>query len=218
MLGIFAHVQNDDWRIWGHLRYELDMGKAGPRVVAARIGAFDDGLDFDTALSGVSAVRRGKALAYRFDKDRRLSLLAGLLLDALLRERGLREHDMAYVIGEHGKPAFRDFPGLHFSLAHSGEMAVAALADAPIGVDVERLSDFPHEIAESREWTAMESVGKALGCGVGLFVDGGGFAIPQGMCVEHVDLGDYLVCVAVQSPVRPVSCYTSQRSQEEGRP
>ena len=43
----------------------------------------------------------------RFDKDRRLSLLAGMLLDELLCERGLRERDMAYVENDRGKPSGR---------------------------------------------------------------------------------------------------------------
>ncbi|MEU3479150.1 4'-phosphopantetheinyl transferase family protein [Streptomyces sp. NPDC033754] len=37
----------------------------------------------------------------------------------------------------HGKPALRDFPGLHFSLSHSARTAVVAVASAPVGVDVE---------------------------------------------------------------------------------
>lgn len=192
------------------MRFELDIREGDCRIVAARTDAFEGELSFEHALARVSEHRRNKALAYRFDKDRQLSLLAGLLLGALLGERGLHEHDMAYVANEQGKPAFRDFPHLHFSLAHSGQMAVAALAGASVGVDVERLSDFPHDIADPHDWTRMESVAKALGCGVGAFVDGKRFTIPHGMRVQHIGLDDYLLCIAMQPPQRGVACYTLQ--------
>ena len=83
--------------------------------------------------------------------------------------------------------------------AHSAGMAVGALSDKPIGVDVEYLSSFPYDIAEPYAWTEMESVGKLLGCGVGTFVDSGIYERPADVTVEHFKLGDHLVCIARQS-------------------
>ena len=106
---------------------------------------------------------------------------------------------MTYVVGEFGKPTFVDHADLHFSLAHSTGMAVGALADVPIGVDVEHLPSFPYDIAEPFSWTEMESVGKLIGCGVGTFVDSGFYERPDGVVVEHFELGDHLVCIACES-------------------
>lgn len=36
-----------------------------------------------------------------------------------------------------GKPFFPDHPGRHFSLSHSGSLALCALADRPVGADIE---------------------------------------------------------------------------------
>ena len=177
---------------------KLAYDKRGPgwRLIAADDGRISSPGAFDAALQLVSDYRREKALAFRFEKDQRTSLLAGLLLDELLSDRGLRERDMAYEEGEFGKPMLAGHENLHFSLAHSVGMAVGALSDAPIGVDVEHLPGFPRNVAEPYEWTEMESVGKLLGCGVGTFVDSGNYERPANVMVEHFALGEYLVCVA----------------------
>ena len=178
------------------MKLACDMRKAGWRFVAASDDQVAASEVFDAALPHVSAHRRAKALSFVFEKDQRASLLAGLLLDELLSERGLRERDMVYEVSELGKPTFVEHADLHFSLAHSAGMAVGALSDAPIGVDVENLVGFPYDIAEPYNWTEMESVGKLIGCGVGVFVDTGVYARPADVSVEHFVLGDHLVCIA----------------------
>ncbi len=178
------------------MKLVCDKRGLGWRLIAADDGQVSSSASFDAALSLVSSYRREKALAFRFEKDRRTSLLAGLLLDELLADCGLRERDMIYEVGEFGKPMLAGHKNLHFSLAHSAGMAVGALSSVPIGVDVERLPDFPRDVAEPYDWTEMESVGKLLGCGVGTFVDSGSYERPANVVVEHFALGDYLVCVA----------------------
>ena len=177
-------------------RLELDIRWNEGRLVGASTGVFDEAGAFEQALAHASEHRRRKVASLRLEEDRRLSLLAGMLLDELLGERGLRERDMSYVEGENGKPSFAQHQDLHFSLAHSGHMAVAVLANTPVGADVEHLPSFPHDIAEPYRWTEMEAVGKLLGCGVGAFVDGGAYLRPDGIRVSHSPVGDHLVCLA----------------------
>ena len=178
------------------MRCVLDIRSDGVRVRAALIDVFEGEVLFAEALACASEHRRMKALAYRFERDRQLSLLAGLLLDELLRERGLRERDMVYDVSDLGKPAFAAYPQLQFSLAHSGNMAVAALADVPVGVDVERLADFPRDVCDPHQWTEMEAVGKLLGSGVGCFVDSSEYSRPADARIGHFESQGHLVCVA----------------------
>lgn len=96
-------------------------------------GALDD------ALCCLSQNRREKTLKYRFEKGKWLSAGAGLLLDNLLQEHGLRERDMEYTQGEHGKPAFVSHPELYFNISHSGTLVACALGDQPVGIDVQTL-------------------------------------------------------------------------------
>ncbi|MBR5118780.1 MAG: 4'-phosphopantetheinyl transferase superfamily protein [Muribaculaceae bacterium] len=93
----------------------------------------------DAALRQLSHHRRDKTLRYRFERGKLLSAGVGLLLDDMLRSRGLRERDMRYVEGEHGKLAFEQYPDLHFSLSHSGTLVACAVGDVALGVDVQTI-------------------------------------------------------------------------------
>ncbi|GAB2045687.1 hypothetical protein AGATL06_21850 [Agathobaculum sp. TL06] len=46
-------------------------------------------------------------------------------------------HPLAVSIAEGGKPYLVSEPGIHFSLSHSGDWAVCAISDHPVGVDIE---------------------------------------------------------------------------------
>jgi 4'-phosphopantetheinyl transferase len=77
-----------------------------------------------------------------------LRLILGAYLD-------LAPDALAFALGEHGKPSLRqpldpDGARLEFNLAHSGDLALVAVArDHPVGVDVERWSEVEHlELAE----------------------------------------------------------------------
>lgn len=144
----------------------------------------------DDALWRLSRHRRDKTMRYRFERGKMLSAGAGLLLDNMLRSRGLNEREMGYVEGEHGKPAFEQYPELHFSLSHSGTLVACALGDVPLGVDVQTivtareslinyvmndtekaklqsLDDLAERNAYFTQlWTLKESYGKATGTGL----------------------------------------------------
>lgn len=136
----------------------LLVGDVSPMVADGRLRA--------EAMEAVSPYRRAKAAALTQPRSQALSLGAALLLDALLSERGLRERDMNYVEGEHGKPGLQvgASPGgvprhaVLFNLSHSGAMAAAAVLpncrppDCPqpvkvqLGVDIQRVTRYRPEL------------------------------------------------------------------------
>ena len=108
---------------------------------------------------------------------RRASLTAWNLLAAGLRRLGLAELP-AVSFSAQGKPAFTD-SHIHFSLAHSGNIAVALLSGAPCGVDVERvrpeisrrlrgrcLNEREQEFGFFECWAKKECIGKLDGHGI----------------------------------------------------
>ena len=178
-------ISNSGINILKHFVYDGCVVKIADVTPLEAKGALDD------ALPLLSEHRREKTLRYRFERGKMLSAGAGLLLDNLLCERGLREADMQYVVGEHGKPAFADYPDLHFSLSHSGMLVACAIGDVPLGVDVQTLVT-PHDslvnytmneaeisrlssLATNEDkalyftqlWTLKESYVKATGLGLG---------------------------------------------------
>ena len=104
------------------------------------------------AMEMLSPQRRAKAEACRNLRVRVLSVGAALALDHLLCEHDLREQDMEYEEGNHGKPAFvGEYAHWDFNLSHSGHMVAAVLAqskmaDVPIGVDIQRVTNYRPEL------------------------------------------------------------------------
>lgn len=168
-------------------------------IAAVHIDTVRDAAQFDACLDAVSDDRRARVLSLVKPEDRRRSLCAGLALDACLRTVGLREVSEPIIRDEHGRPQLAAHPVQQFSLSHSGDWAVCALADAPVGIDVERvrsvradalarryftpqeaallaaMPEAEREIAFFRLWTAKESVLKAQGTGLS-----GGLTVPVG--------------------------------------
>lgn len=116
-----------------------------------------------------------------------------LLAYGLRREYGLSFPDISSQLqkGEGGKPYLPDYPQIHFNISHSGSMAVCALGNHPLGVDIEQIRPArlraTRRILTEREreflagcpkerkdleffklWTLKESYGKALGIGLAL--------------------------------------------------
>lgn len=166
----------------------------------------------------LSDQRREKAARLKQPQDRVRCLCAGMALDAALQTVGLCEKQAVIALGEHGKPYLAEHPRWHFSLSHSGEWAVCALSDAPIGVDVERYRPLSylalsrryftlaeteqlHECGdEEREalffrlWTEKESVLKAIGRGLPALSQCEKF-IEQGYRVRSYPLNGYALSV-----------------------
>lgn len=111
---------------------------------------------------------------------RAASLSAWNLLAEALRRSGTGELPCVHFFAS-GKPAFSGSP-LHFSIAHSGNLAAVLLSDVPCGVDIElirpevsrKLYDGCLAPREKQRadldfftfWTRKECIGKLLGCGI----------------------------------------------------
>lgn len=110
----------------------------------------------------------------------------GLLREGLARVYGLEEIP-AMDRGSRGKPFFPDFPHIHFNLSHSGGLALCALSDGEVGVDVELVGPrdprLPRRVFSEEEyrwyaahggdwgafcslWTRKESWCKQAGTGI----------------------------------------------------
>ena len=79
--------------------------------------------------------RRRKVLRFRPKQERMRCLGAGLLAAFALRSAGAE--DLRMSCGPQGKPELAAHPDIHFNVSHSGSLAVCAVSDAPVGVDVE---------------------------------------------------------------------------------
>ena len=123
--------------------------------------------------------RRAKIARYRFDSDKLLSLIAGLMIRRVTGGAPL-------TVNEHGKPYAEG--GVYISVSHSGRCVAIAVDDSEVGLDVEKWPDrdhnklarrfyHPNELsyvkqaedsrrAFTRVWTRKEAYLKQLGVGV----------------------------------------------------
>ena len=91
----------------------------------------------------LDSAERNRAGKFRAERDRRRFVVAHATLRIVLAEyAGLEPHRVKFTVRPGGKPvlARNSATGaLHFNLSHSGELALCAVADREVGVDLEQL-------------------------------------------------------------------------------
>lgn len=92
----------------------------------------------------LSPDERERAGRFHFERDRRHFVAGrGILRGILGRYLGRAPEQLAFVYGLRGKPVLPETP-LHFNLAHSGGLAVLAVAHSgAVGIDLERVRPVP---------------------------------------------------------------------------
>ena len=90
--------------------------------------------------------RRREIRQIKSDLARRQRTGAGALLTHTLRQWGISS--FSYAVHPSGKPFLQDHPEVFFSLSHSGEWALCAVSDRPIGADLQSLTHYRPAVAE----------------------------------------------------------------------
>lgn len=68
-----------------------------------------------------------------------------MTVQAAAAEYGISPDRLVRSEGPHGKPFFRDLPGIHFNISHSGRCIACAFSGAEVGLDVQVRTDRPTE-------------------------------------------------------------------------
>ena len=130
--------------------------------------------------------RREKVLSYRNGIDRYLCAKSFMLLqEGLMRDYGVAD-EIRFSFNRYGKPFLADHPEIHFNLSHCRKGVACAIADSPVGIDIEEIlyddavaryilsEEEYREVTTSnnkaesftKKWTEKESYLKMLGCGL----------------------------------------------------
>ena len=94
-----------------------------------------ENLDLKKSYPLLPESRKAKADYYRFDKDKRLSCGAYLLLKKMLSEIGI--YDLTFKYGKYEKAYLANSPDIFFNLSHSRNYVACGVSDSEIGVDIE---------------------------------------------------------------------------------
>lgn len=143
--------------------------------------------DLERAIADLPPQRREKAMAFKSERDRRLSVAVYRLLCEALRQEFAISEPPVFGYRQGGKPFLADWPEIHFSLSHCRQAAACAIGLSPVGVDVETIRPFSEELARrvlnadelhsvvtsanpsaafTRLWTMKESLLKLSGEGI----------------------------------------------------
>lgn len=148
---------------------------------------------------------------------KKLSAAAGMLARrGISNYFGIDPKEISFRSGKNGKP-YADGLDIHFSLSHSGNLAVCAISDKPVGIDVEKIRDVNMGVAQKcftdREqyyvfsdkrkmqkrffeiWTKKEAYAKRLGMGVADFLS---FDVIDKPSVYIVQNSKYMVAVSTE--------------------
>lgn len=144
----------------------------------------------EEAIAALPEWRKAQALRFKHRKGRVESTFSYLLLCNALRSLGIAEPP-TFVYGKdgnEGKPSLAEHPELHFNLSHCKHAVVCAVANHPVGVDVEALGRYSERLAKytmneaelaeiaasedkdvtfTRLWTMKEAAMKLTGVGIG---------------------------------------------------
>ncbi len=105
--------------------------------------------------------KRQRVDRFRHIEDRKRSVLAELLArQAVARRCGRPEAELVFAADARGKPYVEGLD-IEISLSHAGALAVCAVSDRPVGIDVEQL--VPVNLAAARHVFTPEEQAELLG-------------------------------------------------------
>ena len=159
----------------------------------------------ERALQVLPEARRDRAMRYRKKVDLWNCVLAYLMLQYALRKfNGIVPFKIA--LEPNGKPYLPDYPNVHFNISHCKRGCVVAVADYPVGVDIQEIRPFSWDVARRvccedelafllnckdkdrafiRIWVKKESWVKKSGVGIGSHL--------KNLNSQHGDLGRVVI-------------------------
>lgn len=106
------------------------------KVYYAGIMSLRDEAHFTESMRLVLPKRREKLMRFKSKEEQLRSLAANRLLRIALEDAGIDYGTQEFSYNEHGKP-FLLHQSIHFNMSHAENYAVCAIADQPVGVDIE---------------------------------------------------------------------------------
>ena len=128
-----------------------------------------------------------------------LSLAANALAKFAIKNTfGIPITEQLFVVGQHGKPFLKNTNNVYFSISHSGKMAVCAVSDCKVGVDVQKITEFSKKTANFiglpsdcktdeffKTWTQLEASAKRTGEPLISFVKSKSTPAPQTFSIKY---------------------------------
>ncbi len=110
----------------------------------------------DELLKLVSKEKQEQLKRFHFEIDRKLSLYSELLVRLIACKKfGINLRELVFDREEFGKPYLIGHTDFYYNISHTRNAVVVAIADFPVGVDIEKIGRAEHGI-ERRFFTSEE--------------------------------------------------------------
>jgi 4'-phosphopantetheinyl transferase len=97
----------------------------------------------------VSQDKQERIKKFRFFQDARNCLLADMLVRMeILRATEFNNRQLEFSVNAYGKPFLINDPHIHYNISHTGNYIACAVANEPVGIDVELIKPADLKIAE----------------------------------------------------------------------
>lgn len=108
------------------------------------ITPFRNKINFINNLENIDEERKAKIERYKQTDDKLRSLGAGILLNYIREKYNISDK---VLVEKYGKPYFESNK-IYFNLSHSGNFVVAAVSTHNVGIDIQRVKEDKHRVAE----------------------------------------------------------------------
>lgn len=105
--------------------------------------------EFDALLHFVSPEKQERIKQFHFFRDARNCLLGDVLARIeICRFTGLHMKQLEFTANDYGKPLLTNNPHIYFNVSHTGHYVACAVADKPVGIDIELIKPIELKIAD----------------------------------------------------------------------
>lgn len=118
------------------------------KVFYIDVSCFSNVSLFEAATSNLPLKRLEKIKKLKNHTDKHLCAGAWLALEEALKCFPVCNTDKEITQTKKGKPYFKNINAVHFSLSHSGSIALCAVSDKEVGADVQLITDFCEKICK----------------------------------------------------------------------
>ena len=158
------------------------------RICLVKVNSPIDENTFQCLLKFVQTEKQGRILKQKIKQNADNMLVGEILAKTIIKKTF--DIDIAkqrFAHSKQGKPYLIKFLNVHFNISHSGDYVVCAISDKPVGVDIQKISEYNPNVAErvfnekeliqiensldkasefTKLWTQKEAVLKMYGTGI----------------------------------------------------
>ena len=172
--------------------------------------------------------RKESVMRMHNKKKRNLRICADMLCRKAIAEFcGVNTDEIRFTLSPSGKPYVNNLP-VYFSISHSGNLAVCAVSEKEIGIDIEKTRELHPRISEKfcteseaeyirtaengifRIWTLKEAYFKCIGTGLGTDIKNVSFSVSDnkitcsenGFELSFIHIEDGYVCSVCEKAVQ----------------